>query len=116
MASRRSLLRQQPERMKAFLRAYVAAIKVVNEDADLSKRALARYLATTDGPIIEEAYQAYRGIYPKVPYMTEEQILSILAVADHPKAASADPKEFFDNRFIKELEDSGFVKELYGTK
>jgi hypothetical protein len=48
--------------------------------------------------------------------MTEEQIVSILAVADHPKAAAADPKEFFDNRFIKELEDSGFVKELYGQK
>ena len=116
MVSRRSLLRQQPERIKAFLRAYVAAIKVVNEDADVSKRALAKYLATTDGPIIEEAYQAYRGTYPKVPYMTEEQIVSILAVADHPKAATADPKDFFDNRFIKELEDSGFVKELYGQK
>ena len=48
--------------------------------------------------------------------MTEDQIVSILAVADHPKAAGADPKEFFDNRFIKELEDSGFVKELYGQK
>jgi ABC-type nitrate/sulfonate/bicarbonate transport system substrate-binding protein len=116
MVSRRSLLRQQPERIKAFLRAYVAAIKVVNEDADVSKRALAKYLATTDGPIIEEAYQAYRGIYPKVPYMTEEQIVSILAVADHPKAATADPKDFFDNRFMKEVEDSGFIQELYGKR
>ena len=116
MVSRRSLLRHQPEPIKAFLRAYMAAIKVVNEDADVSKRALAKYLATTDGPIIEEAYQAYRNIYHKVPYMTEEQIVSILAVADHPKAAGADPKEFFDNRFIKELEDTGFVKELYGLR
>ena len=112
MVSRRSLLRQQPERIKGFLRAYIAAIKVVNEDADVSKRALAKYLATTDRPIIEEAYQAYRGIFPKVPYMTEDQIVSILAVADHPKAATADPKVFFDNRFIKEVEDTGFVKEL----
>ena len=116
MVSRRSLLRQQPERIKAFLRAYVAAIKVVNEDADVSRRALAKYLATSDGPIIEEAYQAYRGIFPKVPYMTEEQIVSILAVADHPKAAAADPKEFFDNRFMKEIEDSGFIQELYGKR
>ena len=116
MVSRRSLLRQQSERIKAFVRAYVAAIKVVNEDAVVSKRARAKYLATTDGPIIEEAYQAYRGIFPKVPYMTEEQIVSLLAVADHPKAANRDPKEFFDNRFIKELEDTGFVKELYGLR
>jgi ABC-type nitrate/sulfonate/bicarbonate transport system substrate-binding protein len=39
MVSRRSLLRQQPEQIKAFLRAYIAAIKVVNEDADVSKLA-----------------------------------------------------------------------------
>ena len=102
--------------MKAFLRGYVAAIKVVNEDSDISKRALAKYLATNDGAILDEAYQAYRGIYPKVPYTTEEQVRSILAVADHPKAAGADPKDFFDNRFIKELEDTGFIKELYGQR
>ena len=30
--------------------------------------------------------------------------------------SSADPKEFFDNRFLKELEDSGFVQELYGRR
>ena len=64
----------------------------------------------------EEPYLAYRGVYPKIPYTTEEQVRSILAVADHPKAAAADPKVFFDNRFIKELEDSGFIKELYGQR
>jgi hypothetical protein len=40
----------------------------------------------------------------------------VLSVTDHPKAATADPKEFFDNRFLKELEDSGFVQELYGKR
>jgi hypothetical protein len=39
-----------------------------------------------------------------------------LAATDHPKAATADPKTFFDNRFLQELESSGFVKELYGNK
>jgi hypothetical protein len=46
--------------------------------------------------------------------MPEEAIRSVLAVSDHPKAAQADAKDFFDNRFLKELESSGFVKELYG--
>ena len=116
IVAHRAFLRQQPERMKSFLRGYVAAIKVVNEDGDVSKRALAKYLATSDGAILEEAYQAYRGIYPKVPYTTEEQVRSILAVADHPRAAGADPKDFFDNRLLKEVEDSGFINELYGRR
>jgi len=40
----------------------------------------------------------------------------VLSVAEHPKAASAEAKDFFDNRFIKEIEDTGFIKELYGQR
>ena len=113
VATRRSLARQQPEPVKAYLRAYIAAIKIANEDAATSKRALARYLVTNDSAILEEAYQTFRGIFPKVPYVTEDYIKSVLAVSDNPKAATANPTDFFDNRFLKEIEDSGFVQELY---
>ena len=40
----------------------------------------------------------------------------LVNITDHPKAANADPKEFFDNHFLKELEDSGFIQELYGRR
>jgi NitT/TauT family transport system substrate-binding protein len=116
VATRRSFARQQPEQVKAYLRAYIAAIKIANEDAETSKRALARYLATNDNAILDEAYQTFRGIFPKVPYVTEDYIKSVLAVSDNPKAAGANPKDFFDTRFLKEIEDSGFVQELYGRR
>ena len=61
----------------------------------------------------------FEEFFPKcliLPNFTEDNIRAVLSVADHPKAASADPKEFFDNRFIKELEDTGFIKELYEQK
>ena len=109
------MIRQQPERIKSFLRGYIASVKVSNEDPETSKRALARFLATNDTAVIDEAYQTFRGIFPKVPYITEDNIRAVLSVADHPKAAT-DPKEFFDNRFVKELEESGFVQELYGRR
>jgi len=116
VATRRSFARQQPERVKAYLRAYIAAIKIANEDGETSKRALARYLVTNDSAILDEAYQTFRGIFPKVPYVTEDYIKSVLAVSDNPKAAGANPKDFFDTRFLKEIEDSGFVQELYGRR
>lgn len=88
--------------------------EVTHEDPVMSKRAFIRYLATTDSGVIEETYQTFRGMFPRLPYMTEDHICAVLSVADHPKAATAEPKDFFDNRFIKELEDTGFVRELYG--
>jgi hypothetical protein len=51
-----------------------------------------------------------------VPYVTEEYIKSVIAVSDNPKAAGVNPKDFFDNRFLKEIEDSGFVHELYARR
>ena len=116
VVTRRALIRQQPERIKSFLRAYIASVKVSNEEPETAKRALARFLATNDAAIVEEAYQSFRGIFPKVPYLTEDNIKAVLSVADHPKAATADPKDFFDNHFLKELEDTGFIKELYGQR
>ncbi len=116
LVTRRALIRQQPDRVRNFLKAYVAGIKLTRENAEISKRALARYLATSDGALIDEAYQTFRGVFPRVPYFTEEHIKSVLAVTDHPKAASADPKDFFDNSFLKELEETGFVRELYGER
>ena len=45
--------------------------------------------------------------------LPEEAIRTVLSLSDNPKAASANPKDFYDNSLLKELEDSGFVKELY---
>jgi len=102
--------------MRTFVIVSGLALILAQEEPELAKRALARYLATNDTGIIEEAYQSFKPLFPRVPYMTEEFIRSVLSVSDHPKAAKADPKDFFDNRFMKELEEAGFVQELYGRK
>jgi NitT/TauT family transport system substrate-binding protein len=116
IVTRRAIVRQNPDLIRNFLKAYVAAIKITKEEPEVAKRALARFLATNDAAIIDEAYQSFVPLFPAVPYISEDYIRSVLAVADHPRAGTADPKDFFDNRFLKELEDSGFIKELYGKK
>lgn len=116
IVTRRSLTQKNPELIKSFLKSYIVALKATHDDPELAKRAVAHFLATKDGAIIEEAYQSYRPLFPKIPYVTEDEIRSVLSVSDHPKAAKADPKDFFDNRFLKELEESGFVQDLYSRR
>ena len=116
VAVRRSALQQSPDTVRAFLRAFLAGLRVAIEQPELSKRAAGRYLATKDPEIIEEAYKAFAPLFPKVPYVTDEATRSALSVTDHPKAASADPKMLYDNRFLQEMETTGFVKELYSGR
>ena len=116
IAIRRSALQQNPETIRGFLKAFLAGLKMAIEQPELSKRAAAKYLATKDQAIIDEAYKGFAPLFPKIPYVTDEAIRSALSVTGHPKAASANPKDFYDNRFLQELESSGFVKELYAAK
>jgi len=113
IAIRRSTLQQNQDLVKAFLKTFLAGLKMTLEQPEASKRAISKYLFTKDPEIVDEAYRSFAPLFPKVPYVTDEAIRSALSVTDHPKAATADPKEFYDNRFLKELESSGFVKELY---
>jgi ABC-type nitrate/sulfonate/bicarbonate transport system substrate-binding protein len=107
--------RQKPELVTAFLKAYVAGIKVVKDKPEVAKKALTRHFGAKDPEVVEEAHRAFAPLFPRIPYATEEGIRAVLADTDHPKAAAADPKMFFDNRFLQELEKTGFVKQLYGT-
>jgi len=59
---------------------------------------------------------AFRGIFSRVPYVNEKYIKSVIAVSDNPKATGAKPQEFFDNTYLKGLEDTSFVRELYGLQ
>lgn len=116
IAVRRSTLQQNHDLITAFLKSFLAGLKAAIEQPEASKRALAKNLATKDQEIVEEAYRSFAPLFPKVPYVTDEAIRAVLSVTDHPKAASADPKEFYTNRFLQDLENGGFVKELYGAK
>jgi hypothetical protein len=39
-----------------------------------------------------------------------------LVAEDNPKAKNAKPEDFVNSRFVKELDDNGYVDNLYKTK
>ena len=94
----------------------IAGLRVSVEQPEISKRAIGKYLASKDQEIIDEAYKSFAPLFPKVPYVTDEAIRAAFSVTDHAKAPAANPKDFYDNRILQELESSGFVKELYSGK
>jgi hypothetical protein len=51
----------------------------------------------------------------QVPYPNLKGVETILEdlAKTNPKAKGADPRRFIEPRFLKEIEDSGFVAQLY---
>ena len=113
IATRKSFIRQNPEAIKGFLRAYLASVKIIHQQPAVAKKALRDFLGSKDPEMIDDSYESLKDLFLKVPYMPDEAIRTVLSLSDNPKAATAEPKDFYDNSLLKELEDSGFVKELY---
>lgn len=67
LAVRRSAVQQTPDIVRGFLKAFLAGVRVAIEQPDLSKRAAAKYFATKDPEIIDEAYKGFAPLFPKVP-------------------------------------------------
>jgi len=113
IATRKSFIRQNPEAIKGFLKAYLASVKIIHQQPEVAKKALRDFLGSKDPEMIDDSYESLKDLFLKVPYMPDEAIRTVLSLSDNPKAATAEPKDFYDNSLLKELEDSGFVKELY---
>ena len=70
--------------------------------------------------LVEKSYNATMGeeVYPHKQYPSLAGIQTILdaMVKEEPKAKEAKPEDFVDARFVKELDDSGFINNLYKGK
>ena len=105
---------KRPLLMK-LVRAMVEAIHILKTEKEYAKAMFAKNLGVTDPEGLERAYRDYSAAFPEVPYPVPEGVKTMLddLAPRNPKAATADPKAFVDLSFVKELETSGFIKQLY---
>jgi len=75
---------------------------------------MSKYSRLDDRKVLEEAWDWHAKFMPAVPYAPDEGYQLVLQdIAErNPKAAKANVKDYIDNRFIKEIADSGFIKGL----
>jgi ABC-type nitrate/sulfonate/bicarbonate transport system substrate-binding protein len=113
--ARRSFINANTDLVRRFLRAYAEAVYRLFTDKELSRRAIAKYARATDAKTLDTVYQYALDYVDKIPYNTREGIQEVLnqTAARNPKAKDAKPESFYDDRYVKELDDQGFYKKLW---
>ena len=89
---------------------------MTKRDKNLATAVMGKYLRTTDQEVLSEAYEIYvQKHLLRVPLPTVEAVKSVLdeLAARNPKARELDPRKFFDDSFVRQLETSGFIDGLY---
>jgi len=102
------------EATRRVVRALVEGIWAFKGNREAALRAIGKYTRMTDRNLLEETYQTYRKGFRLVPRTTATGIQNVLdALADqNPRARGANPQDFYTNRFIDDLEQTGFMREL----
>src|SRR5947209_19208194 len=120
VATTRRFIRESPDIVRRYVKSQIEAVHRIKTDRETAIKVLAKYLGSRDKEILERSYD-HSSADDKLPtkqYPTVEGIKKIvepLAETD-PKAKAAKPEDFVDMRFIKELDESGFIDELYRGK
>jgi len=108
-------IKEHPETVRKFLRAFVAGIHLWMTDEKKTKEILTKRLKIKEKEILDETYVAYKKLTEKKPYPTLKGIqFQIDDVAKrNPKAKGTKPEDFINITFLKELDQSGFIDKLY---
>ncbi len=117
IAARRDYIPENPQVAQKFLKAYIEGMRRYRNDREFTIAVQAEYSGITDRTIAAETYDlTWRGM-PPIPYpvVSALQMLLNSMAKELPEANNADARRFVDDRFLRELEKSGFIDSLSGA-
>jgi hypothetical protein len=77
---------------------------------------MGKYLRTNDSEMLSETYDIYvQKHLLKVPLPSVDALKTVLEelAGRNPKAKEMDPRKFFDDSFVRQMQSSGFIDSLY---
>ena len=104
--------------MGNYMRVMAEASKIMHTDREFVYKVLGKYLRVTDRNILDGAYNAeIKALEPRLAVKNEalQAILDEVAQND-PRAKKVKPQELIDNRFLEEMDKSGFFDQLWAKR
>ena len=113
----RTYLQENRPAVVAIMKATIEAMARWKKDAAFTKGVIQKYLESTDPQFTDVGYAAYAPVWPRAPYVNRDglkQVIEEVAV-QNPKANDLSVDRLIDDSVVKELEDSGFIKQIYSA-
>jgi NitT/TauT family transport system substrate-binding protein len=114
IAASRAWVARNEDLTRRTLQAFGEGIAFAQDQKARTKAIIGKYTKTDDQQMVERAYNAFVPRWDRTMYAPPEALRPDLeALADElPAARDAQPEQFVDNRFVLELERSGFFQRL----
>ena len=116
-ATTRKLIATNRELVMRVARGFIQTVHAFKTQPEVYIPVLQRFLALSDRKLVEDQYQFYLPLFPRVPRMalSAEGLQSIRDTFSktYPAARKVQEADFTDSSIVDELERSGFIAKLY---
>jgi ABC-type nitrate/sulfonate/bicarbonate transport system substrate-binding protein len=119
IVARRGYAEKNADLIKRFIGAVYDGLKKIHDDKAFAVKVLGKYTKISRTNMLEESYQAGIDAFAKDPRVPPEvfkdlaEQLVALKLIDGPAAQKTPLTAYYDNRYVDELEKSGFFKRLW---
>ncbi len=114
VGARASYISANPDVVRRFVKAYARGVQRFKTDKEFGLKAIKGYLGIEDQSVLDDTWEQFSRYLAVPPYVQGvDQVIAEVAAANQ-KARGSRPEQFVDMTFVKQLDDSGFFKRLYG--
>src|SRR5438132_4904089 len=110
-----SYLRENRDRAKRFLRAYVEAVHVIKTDRERTSKIFAKRMRIEEPDVLKTTYDYFAPRFsfpPRVDLSGVRDTLRFYAEQGNSELKNRNPEEFVDHSLMDELGKEGFFKKL----
>ncbi len=108
----REWLKNNEEAARRFVKSAVDALALVKQDKKAAFSAMAKWYDLKDPKLQEYFYQRVSGM-PRKPYPPIDGIKKVMEIYDSHEMRKYKPESFTDDRFVRQLDQSGYIDGLY---
>ena len=111
----REFAREKPDVVERYIKAALKGSHRAKTDREFALKVIAKYTKQTSPQILSGTYDFFREHWLKDGMPTTEALQKNIdvAAAEVPEAKNARPEQFWDLTFIKKINASGFVDQLW---
>ncbi len=119
IVARKSFAAGHRDTVVRLIKTTIEATKQVVTNEELSKRLISKYLGLTDADLLRQSYLYVSETFVREPFVPESTMQSMVQrmvqvnMIDAKSAQSTPTSAYFDNRYVAELKQSGFLDNIW---
>ncbi len=105
-------LAENQDAARRLIKSYVEALALLKTDKNAAFRTLRKWYRIADDALLELFYAEAEKL-PSKPYPPYEGLKRMMEIYDSSEMRKYSPEYFYDDTFVRDLDQSGFIDSLY---